>query len=57
MVSQLISCLILEGENQQMLHLWVHEANGDITHDRFLESQILTPDHWDDYRLHFEWGH
>lgn len=57
MVSQLISCLILEGENHQVRHLWVHEANGDLTHDRFLESQILTPDHWDDYRLQFDWGH
>jgi outer membrane lipoprotein carrier protein LolA len=57
MVSKLISCLILEGESQQMLHLWVHEANGDLTHDRFLESHILHPDHWDDYRLQFEWGH
>jgi hypothetical protein len=57
MVSQLISCLILEGENHQVLNLWVHEANGDITHDRFIESQILTPDQWDHYRLQFEWRH
>jgi hypothetical protein len=57
MVSQFISCLILEGDNHQVLNLWVHEANGDLTHDRFIESQILTPDHWDDYRLQFDWGH
>jgi hypothetical protein len=57
MVSQLISCLILAGENHQVLNLWVHETNGDLTHDRFIESQILPPDHWDDYRLQFDWGH
>jgi hypothetical protein len=56
-MSQIISCIILEGEKHQVVHLWVHETNGDITHDRFLESQILTPEQWDDYRMQFEWGH
>ena len=56
MMSQIISCIILEGEKHQVLNLWVHETNGDITHDRFIESQILTPEQWGDYRLQFEWG-
>jgi hypothetical protein len=57
MMSQLISCIILEGEKQQVLSLWVHETNGDITHDRFTDSQILTPEQWGDYQSHFEWEH
>ena len=57
MMSQIISCIILEGEKHQVLSLWVHETNGDITHDRFTDSQILTPEQWGDYQLHFEWGH
>ena len=42
MMSQIISCIILEGEKHQVLSLWVHETNGDVTHDRFTDSQILT---------------
>jgi hypothetical protein len=57
MMSQLISCLILEGEKHHVHSLWMHETNGDITHDRFTDSQILTPEQWGDYQLHFEWGH
>jgi hypothetical protein len=57
MMSQIISCIILEGENHQVLSLWVHEANGDITHDRFTDAQTLTPEQWGDYQLHFDWGH
>ena len=57
MMSQIISCIILEGEKHQVLNLWVHETNGDITHDRFINSQILIHEQWDDYRLQFEWGH
>ncbi len=57
MMSQIISCIILEGEKQQVLSLWVHETNGDITHDRFTDSQILTREQWGDYQSHFEWGH
>ena len=57
MMSQIISCIILEGEKHQVHSLWVHETNGDVTHDRFTDSQILTPEQWGDYQLHFEWGH
>lgn len=57
MLSQVISCIILEGEKHQVLSLWVHETNGDVTHDRFTNSQILPPEQWGDYQLHFEWGH
>jgi Outer membrane lipoprotein carrier protein LolA-like len=56
-MSQIISCLILEGENHQVQGLWVHETNGDVTHDRFTDSQILPPDQWGNYQLYFEWGH
>jgi hypothetical protein len=57
MMSQIISCIILEGEKHQVLNLWVHETNGDVTHDRFTDSQILTPDQWGGYQLYFDWGH
>jgi Outer membrane lipoprotein carrier protein LolA-like len=57
MMSQIISCIILEGETHQVLSLWVHESNGDITHDRFTDSRILPPEQWGDYQGHFEWGH
>ena len=57
MMSQIISCIILEGEKHQVQSLWVHETNGDVTHDRFTDSQILTPEQWGEYQLHFEWGH
>ena len=57
MMSQIISCIILEGEKHQVLSLWVRETNGDITHDQFTDAQILTPGQWGDYQLYFEWGH
>jgi hypothetical protein len=57
MMSQIISCIILEGETHQVLSLWVHESNGDITHDRFTDARILPPEQWGDYQWHFEWGH
>jgi hypothetical protein len=57
MMSQVISCLIIEGQSRQMRSLWIHETNGDITHDRFTDSHLLTPEQWDDYRRYFEWEH
>ncbi len=57
MMARLISCIILEGETHQVLSLWVHESNGDITHDRFTDSRILPPEQWGAYQWHFEWGH
>jgi hypothetical protein len=55
-MAQIISCLLIEGENEHALRLLIHEANGDLTVDQFIESQILTPEQWKDYRLQFEWG-
>jgi hypothetical protein len=40
-----------------VLSLWVHETNGDITHDWFTDSRILTLEQWGEYQWHFEWGH
>jgi Outer membrane lipoprotein carrier protein LolA-like len=57
MMSQIVSCIILEGESHQMHSLWVHETNGDITHDRFTDSHLLAPEQWGAYQRYFEWGH
>jgi hypothetical protein len=56
MLSKMISCMILEGEHEQVLRFTVRETNGDITRDQFLASQILPPEQWGDYQWYFEWG-
>ena len=56
MLAKIISCMILEGQQEQVQSLTVHEADGDITRDRFIESQVLPPEQWGDYLWHFEWG-
>jgi Outer membrane lipoprotein carrier protein LolA-like len=56
MLSKIISCMILEGQQEQVQSLTVRETDGDITRDQFIESQILPPEQWGDYQWHFEWG-
>jgi len=55
-MAQIITCIILEGERNQVLRLWVRESGGDVTRDQFFEQQILTPGQWQDYQGYFEWG-
>jgi hypothetical protein len=57
MMSQMIACIIVEGEKRQVQRLWVREMSGDITRDHFSEAQILTPDQWKHYQWHFQWEH
>jgi hypothetical protein len=52
----LISCIVLAGENEHLIDLWVQETNGDVTHDQFSEARILTAEQWADYRPHFAWA-
>jgi hypothetical protein len=54
-MSQMVSCIILAGENEDVTGLSVQETNGDVTHDQFHAPQILTPEQWGDYQRYFEW--
>lgn len=54
-MSQMVSCIILTGEKEQVTGLFVEETNGDVTRDQFYAPQILTPEQWRDYQQHFEW--
>jgi hypothetical protein len=56
-MTQLISCLVLEGEQTQLIALWAQETNGDVTHDQFLDPRLVPETHWGDYRAQFEWAH
>jgi hypothetical protein len=56
-MTQIISCILLEGDHEHVGRLWVRETNGDVTRDQFFEAHILTPEHWADYQRYFEWGH
>jgi hypothetical protein len=51
---QMISCILLEGEQEHVVRLWVRETNGDVTRDQFFEPRILTPEHWGNYQQYFE---
>ena len=55
-MQQMISCIILEGEQERLVTLFIRETNGDVTRDQFLDPQILTPDQWGDYQRYFDWG-
>ena len=55
-MAQMISCILLEGEQEHVVRLLVRETNGDVTRDQFLEPHILTPEQWGDYQVHFKWG-
>jgi hypothetical protein len=56
-MSRLISCLVLEGEQTRLVALWVQETNGDVTHDRFLDPQLVPQSRWADYQARFDWAH
>lgn len=53
-MQRLIACLILEGKHEQVTALWVQETSGDVTHDRFSDSRLLTPEQWTEYQHYFE---
>jgi hypothetical protein len=55
-MAKLISCLVLDGEQERLVALHVQETNGDITSDRFLEAQILPESQWSAYRDRFDWS-
>ncbi len=54
-MAKLISCLVLDGEQERLVALHVQETNGDITSDRFLEARILPESEWPAYRDRFDW--
>ncbi len=54
-MAQLISCLVLEGEQERLVALWVQETNGDVTHDQFLDPRLVPETHWVDYQAQFDW--
>lgn len=56
-MARLISCLVLEGEQARLVTLWMQETNGDVTHDHFLDSQLVPESHWADYQAQFDWTH
>lgn len=55
MMAKLISCLVLEGEQERLLALHVQESNGDVTSDRFSDARILPESQWAAYRDRFHW--
>lgn len=56
MIAKLISCLVLDGEQERLVALHVQETNGDITSDRFLDGRILPESQWAAYRDRFNWA-
>jgi hypothetical protein len=56
MIAKLISCLVLDGEQERLVALHVQETNGDITSDRFLDGRILPESQWAAYRDRFDWS-
>jgi hypothetical protein len=54
-MAKLISCLVLDGEQERLAALHVQETNGDVTSDQFLEAQILPESQWAAYRDRFDW--
>ncbi|MGE3538575.1 MAG: outer membrane lipoprotein carrier protein LolA [Candidatus Tectimicrobiota bacterium] len=55
-MAQLISCLLLEGEQEQVSRLLVRETNGDVTRTQFVHAQLLPAAQWGDYQHYFTWG-
>jgi hypothetical protein len=55
-MAKLISCLVLDGEQDRLTALHVQETNGDTTSDRFLEARILPESQWPAYRDRFDWS-
>jgi hypothetical protein len=53
-MAQVIACLILEGEQECLRHLWVQETHGDVTHDHFMAPRLLAAEQWAAYRSQFE---
>jgi hypothetical protein len=54
-MANLISCLILDGEQERLVALHVQETNGDVTSDQFLEAQLLPESQWAAYRDRLNW--
>jgi hypothetical protein len=55
MMAKLVSCLVLDGEQERLAALHLQETNGDITFDRFLDARILPESQWAVYRDRFAW--
>jgi hypothetical protein len=55
-LAQLISCLVLEGEQARLVALWVQETNGDVTYDHFLDPQLAPETRWAEYQSQFDWA-
>lgn len=55
-MAKLISCLLLDGEQERLVALRVQETNGDITFDRFLDARMLPASQWGAYRDRFDWA-
>jgi hypothetical protein len=55
-MAKLISCLLLDGEQERLVALHVQETNGDITFDRFLDARLLPASQWAAYRDRFDWA-
>jgi hypothetical protein len=54
-MAKVISCLVLDGEQERLLALHVQESNGDVTSDRFSDARILPESQWAAYRDRFHW--
>lgn len=55
-MTQVISCLVLEGEQARLLALWVQETNGDVTYDHFLDPRLVPETRWAEYQSQFDWA-
>ena len=54
-MAKVVSCLVLDGEQERLVALHVQETNGDITSDQFLDGRILPESQWAAYRDRFHW--
>jgi len=54
-MAKVISCLVLDGEQERLVALYVQETNGDITANQFLDGRILPESQWAAYRDRFHW--
>lgn len=55
-MARVISCLVLDGEQERLAALWVQETNGDVTYDHFLDPRLLSETQWAEYHAQFDWA-
>lgn len=55
-MAKTLTCLVLEGTQTHLGALWMQEQSGDVTHDRFLDAQLVPETQWPAYQAQFDWA-